>query len=239
MKKHFTLIELLVVIAIIAILAAMLLPALSAARERARAASCISNLKNIGLATIMYADDNKGYTPHVYDGDATLGCGNTGWNWKRFLVEGGYLPAPGKGKLGILVCPSGVVPAFTGDGHIANNYGYGMWRIGSWTSSWLISGDARCFANGNSYYITRDNTSTGDKLAPSDITLFMDNYHLTVKAPFYYVNRSASGVVGGSERIHLLHGKSANAAMGDGSARSLNENEWKDLGWNDCFYTGN
>ncbi len=63
MKKKFcfTLIELLVVIAIIAILAAMLLPALSAARERARSASCVSKLKQIALADLMYAGDNKDY----------------------------------------------------------------------------------------------------------------------------------------------------------------------------------
>ena len=62
-RQCFTLIELLVVIAIIAILAAILLPALQSARERGKASSCISNLKQFGVAVHQYVEDNQGWMP--------------------------------------------------------------------------------------------------------------------------------------------------------------------------------
>lgn len=64
----FTLIELLVVIAIIAILAAMLMPALGSSREQGRSANCLSNLKQITMANLLYADDNREFlVPYAYD----------------------------------------------------------------------------------------------------------------------------------------------------------------------------
>ena len=64
MRRRFTLIELLIVIAIIAILAGMLLPVLNKARESGKSVLCINNLKSLGTAVQMYADDNAGWYKH-------------------------------------------------------------------------------------------------------------------------------------------------------------------------------
>jgi len=89
-QRTFTLIELLVVIAIIAILAAMLLPALSAARARARASNCLSNLKQCGLAFRFYANDNNGY--NEFDGsNGNYGSTAARKIWSASLYHNGYM----------------------------------------------------------------------------------------------------------------------------------------------------
>lgn len=77
----FTLIELLVVIAIIAILAAILFPVFARARENARRTSCQSNLKQIGLGMMQYAQDYDETLPAWYNGPSNVSNSTTSWKW--------------------------------------------------------------------------------------------------------------------------------------------------------------
>jgi len=100
-SKGFTLIELLVVIAIIAILAAILFPVFAQAREQARRITCTSNVKNFGLAFLMYNQDYDGTMPYWYQWAGT----NVYYWWEHVQP---YLK-----NSQILMCPSGSPDATT------------------------------------------------------------------------------------------------------------------------------
>ncbi|HCG77091.1 MAG: hypothetical protein COZ37_07360 [bacterium (Candidatus Ratteibacteria) CG_4_10_14_3_um_filter_41_18] len=135
--KGFTLIELLVVIAIIAILAAMLLPALSQAREKARQAVCMSNLRQWGLAFTMYLQDNDEWIPFCIEEGTpfyrtwiNLLAPYTGLDPSANYFWGQNLP---KGTLA--VCPSGSKEYWPGYGWNAA-FGY---EIPTWGKQYRLS----------------------------------------------------------------------------------------------------
>jgi prepilin-type N-terminal cleavage/methylation domain-containing protein/prepilin-type processing-associated H-X9-DG protein len=123
-RKGFTLIELLVVIAIIAILAAILFPVFAQAREKARAISCVSNMKQLGLAILMYTQDNDEYFPWSQNDAVAYTSTNNSGHWQTMVL-------PYVKSTGVYGCPDDVdggrqdpdVAAFgVGSSYIGNGF---------------------------------------------------------------------------------------------------------------------
>jgi prepilin-type N-terminal cleavage/methylation domain-containing protein len=118
-RRGFTLIELLVVIAIIAILAAMLFPVFAHAREKARQTSCISNLKQLGTAMLMYAEDSDGLFPPAVARPSRAQKNYYEMSWMAVLE-------PYTKSRGVYVCPSSGFRSqdFQSNNDLIRNYGY-------------------------------------------------------------------------------------------------------------------
>lgn len=140
----FTLIELLVVISIISVLIAVMLPSLGAARAAARSVQCLSSQRQIGLATLMYVDGNRGYLPPT---TMLTGNGSNFITVANLLIRADYLPfdvPPVAGGTGggtrAFVCPDGPDPYSATSsqgayGLVYVHYGYNYAGLGGYQAS--------------------------------------------------------------------------------------------------------
>ena len=223
MKKRFTLIELLVVIAIIAILAAMLLPALSAARARARAANCISNLKSNILAMTMYAGDNDGFIS-TYNSQAFSGTDNY-LTWAGIMFGTQYLPD----KSQSVSCASMIstIKAVSG---LYSTCTYGALTGTVSLNDNTVSPQFRYLNNNQSRFII-----TGKVVNPTGFFVLGDSFYKSKNAECYAIT-----FTGDDMNIIARHGGRMNAAFVDGHAGAYTPSEFQqNCESSDMLHSGN